>query len=290
MEVYDLIEEVTRNARGFVELMTVLMKYRILFRSSGLEFSGLREYCPGEDDASRIEWKSSLRSQKIYIKLYEEEKDLDIVILFDSSANMLFGTQERTKEEYAAIIAATIAFAANEVGDNVGFAMFNEKIVASLEPSKSSTQYFQIVQALCDKKNYGGKCNMKEALTAMINTLRDRTALFIISDFTNSGDVDEAIKMCAGKFNKVYGMMVRDPRDEFLPKGLGYISLSDPGTGSVITVNADKIREKFEKEALEQSKSIERMFIGGGAGFIKLFTNEPFSEPTIKYLKYIEGS
>lgn len=290
MEVYDLIEEVTRHARGFVELLTVLLKYRVLFRSSGLEFSGLREYCPGEDDASRIEWKSSLRAQKIYIKLYEEEKDLDIVILFDSSANMLFGTQERTKEEYAAIIAATISFAATEVGDNVGFAMFNEKLVATLEPSKSSSQYFQILKSLCDKKNYGGKCNMVDALTTMINTLRDRTALFIISDFTNPGDIDEIVKMCAGKFNKVYGIMVRDPRDEFLPKGLGYITLSDPHTGQSVTVDADQIREKFEREALNQSKYIESLFIGGGAGFIKLFTNEPFSEPTIRYLKYIEGA
>jgi hypothetical protein len=83
--------------------------------------------------------------------------------------------------------------------------------------------------------------------------------------------------------------MIRDPRDEFLPKGLGYITLSDPLTGQAITVDSDKIRAKFEKEAAKQSKYIEGLFVEAGAGFIKLFTNEEFSEPTIRYLKYIEG-
>ncbi|MGC9310099.1 MAG: DUF58 domain-containing protein [Candidatus Aenigmatarchaeota archaeon] len=287
--VYELIDEVNTYARGFVELFTQLLKYRILFRGSGLEFAGLKEYNPGEDDASRIDWKSSLKSQKIFIKLYEEEKDLDIVVVVDSSSSMLFGTQEKLKSEYASIIAATITFAANDVGDNIGFGMFNEKVVRFLEPSQSSSQFFQILSCLCDDKNYGGNCKLGDTLSMLVNNLSDRTALFIISDFLGTGEFEDQLKMCCGKFNRVFGLMVRDPRDEFIPKGLGYISLRDPYSNEIITVNADSIQERFEKEAARQSKHVERTFIDSGAGFIKIFTNESFAEPTIRYLKFIEG-
>ncbi|MBN2094438.1 MAG: DUF58 domain-containing protein [Candidatus Aenigmarchaeota archaeon] len=289
IEVYDLVDEVNKNARGFVELFTYLLKYRILFRGSGLEFAGLREYVPGEDDASRIEWKASLKGQKIYIKQYEEEKDLNIFLLVDTSSSMLFGTQEKLKSEYASILAATIAFAGIEVGDKVGLAMFNDGVVTFHEPSQGQDQYFQIIRSLTDEKNYGGKCNLADALTTMINNVPERTALFIISDFLGCGDFDDQVNMCAAKFNRVFGFMLRDPRDEKIPPGIGYISLLDPYSNTTMTVNADKIRSRFEAEAKEQSKKVEETFVGSGSGFIKIFTNECFADPTIKYLKFIEG-
>ena len=288
-ETNELVEEIDKSVRGFVDVFTFLLKYRILFRSSGLEFAGYKEYVPGEDDASKIDWKASLKSNKIYVKQYEEERNLNLFILFDSSSSMLFGTQEKLKSEYAAIVAGTLAFAGVEVGDNIGFAMFNEKIVNFLEPIQDITQYYQILRLLSDKKNYGGSCKMQEALSFVLNNVHERTALFIISDFIGVGDMEDGIKMCAGKFDKVFGLMIRDPKDEFLPKEIGYVSFSDPFSNKVITVNIDKIKDKFEEAAKRQSQLVEKAFLDAGAGFIKIYTDKPFAEPMIKYLQFIEG-
>ena len=288
-EIEELVEEVDRSVHGFVDVFTFLLKYRILFRSTGLEFAGYREYNPGEDDASKIDWKASLKSQKIYVKQYEEERNLNLFILFDSSSSMLFGTQDKLKSEYAAIIAATLSFAGVEVGDNIGFAMFNDKIINFLEPVQDISQYYQILRLLVDKKNYGGSCKMQEALSFVLNNVHEKTALFIISDFIGVNDITDGIKMCAGKFNRVFGLMIRDPRDESLPEGLGYISLSDPFSNKILTINTDKIREKFEIEAKKQVETIERTFLDAGAGFIKISTDKHFAEAIIKYLQFIEG-
>lgn len=289
LKIKGLIEEVDKNVRGFIEVFTFLLKYKILFRGSGLEFAGLREYSFGEDDASRIEWKASLRSQRLYVKQYEEERNLNIFVLFDSSASMLFGTQDKLKSEYAAILAATLSFAGIEVGDNIGFAMFNEKIINFLEPSQDISQYYQILKLLVDEKNYGGVCNMEDSLSMVLNNIPEKTALFIISDFIGIGDIEDKIKMCAGKFDRVFGLMIRDPREESLPDDLGYISFLDPFSNKTLTINPDKIREKFEETVKKDEAIIERMFIESGAGFIKICIDKHFAEPIIKYLQFTEG-
>ncbi len=287
-EIDELVEEVDKNVMGFTEIFNFILKYKILFQSSGLEFAGLREYSPGEDDASRIDWKSSLKGQKIYVKQYEEEKNLDIFILFDSSSSMLFGTQEKLKSEYASIVAATISFASVEVGDNIGFAMFNDKIINFLEPLQDISQYYHILNLLVDKKNYGGGCKMGDALSMVLNNIPEKTILFIISDFIGTDDIEDKIKMCAGKFDKVFGIVVRDPRDESLPPDLGYISFLDPFSNKTMTVNTDKIREKFEQEAKLQIAKLEKIFVESGASFIKVYTNESFAEPIINHLQFME--
>ncbi len=287
-KIDELVAEVDKNVMGFTEIFNFILKYKILFRSSGLEFAGLREYSPGEDDASRIDWKASLKSQKIYVKQYEEEKNLDIFILFDSSSSMLFGTQEKLKSEYASIVAATLSFASVEVGDNIGFAMFNDKIINFLEPLQDISQYYQILNLLVDKKNYGGACNMGKALSMVLNNVSEKTIVFIISDFIGIDDIENKIKMCAGKFDKIFGIMIRDPRDESLPPDLGYISFLDPFSNKTMTVNTDKIRDKFEQEAKQQVLNLEKIFVESGASFIKILTNKPFAEPIINRLQFME--
>ncbi len=287
-EIDELVAEVDKNVMGFTEVFNFILKYKILFRSSGLEFAGLREYSPGEDDASKIDWKSSLKSQKIYVKQYEEEKNLDIFILFDSSSSMLFGTQEKLKSEYASLIAATISFASIEVGDNIGFAMFNDKIINFLEPLQDISQYYHILNLLVDKKNYGGACNIGEALSTVLNNVSEKTVIFIISDFIGIKEIEDKIKMCAGKFDKVFGIMVRDPRDESLPPDLGYVSFRDPFSDKTMIVNTDKIRDKFEKEAKQQVTNLEKIFVESGASFIKVRTDESFAEPIINRMQFME--
>lgn len=289
LRLEELTNEVDANVRELVDTFRFLLKYIILFRSSGVEFSGLREYIPEQDDATRIDWKASLRSKKLYVKQYEDEKDLDVYVLLDASNSMLFGTQEKLKSEYAAVIAATIAYAAVESGYNIGFAMFSDNIRCVLDPLSDITQYYKILRFVVDPKNYGGGCNMTDALSFLVNIVADRTIMFIISDFIGlSKGWDDNVRMMAGKIDKVVGFMVRDVRDTYIPKGIGNMRLSDPFSNKILTVDLDKVSEEFERLAKKQEKDVERVFIEGGMGFVKVYTNESFVRPLVHYLELTE--
>ena len=285
----ELMNEVDANVKKLVEIFAFLLKYRVLFKGTGIEFVGLREYVPGQDDATKIDWKASLRAQRLFIKQYEEERDLDIFVLLDSSASMLFGTQKKLKSEYAAVVAGAIVFSAIETGDNVGFAMFNEKVEPFLTPSQDPSQYYNILSFMVNPKYYGGKCDLKDSLLFLLNNLEEKTVLFIISDFIGIGNNWKSpLKMVSAKINRVVGIMVRDLRDSFLPHGTGYIRFKDPFSENFITVNLDNIRIKYEKLAARQERNIEKAFLEAKAGFVKIYTHEPFVEPLIRYLQLIE--
>ena len=287
--VQELVNEVDIRVKKLVEIFAFILKYKILLKGTGLDFAGLREYVPGEDDAKRIDWTASLRTQRLLIKQFEEERDLDIFILLDTSSSMLFGTQKYLKSEYSAIIAGVLSFAALETGDNVGFAMFNDKVTKFLEPSQDMSRYYLMLTLMVDPENWGGGCNLAEALKFLLEKLRERTILFIISDFIGVGEGwEDSLKMISAKLDRVFGIMIRDLRDTYLPKGAGYMRFRDPFTGKVKTVNVDKVRKKFEELAKKQEEHVEKTFLSSKAAFIKIYTHQPFIEPLIKYLQMSE--
>ncbi len=286
----ELMIEVDANVRELVDTFRFLLKYIILFSSSGVEFAGLREYVPGHDDATRIDWKASLRTNKMYVKQFEDERDLDVYILLDTSSSMLFGTQEKLKSEYATVVAGTLAYSAVESGDNIGFAMFNDNIHSVLDPLGDISQYYKILQLAVDPKNYGGGCGLTKALSNLVNILDNRTVLFIISDFIGiDKGWDDALRMMAGKIDMVMGLMVRDVRDSFIPEGVGKIRLSDPFSDKILTIDLDKTGEEFNRLAREQERKIEQVFLNGGMSLIKMYTNEPFVKPLVRHIELMDN-
>ena len=284
-----LMNEIDIDVKKLIETFRFLLKYRILFKGTGIEFAGLREYVPGQDDAIRIDWKASLRSKTLYVKQYEEERDLDVYVLVDASSSMLFGTQNKLKSEYAAVIAGAVTFAGIDTGDNVGFGMFNNGMKVSLEPTKDTSQYYKVLKMLVNPMFYGGICDLNSALLYLLNTLSDRSILFIISDFIGIGEEwKDALKMVCGKLDRVLGIMVRDIRDEKLPKGTGYIRVAEPFTGKVKSVDLDKVRIRFERLAKEQEQMVINEFQSSKAGIFKVYTTEPFVKQLIKYIELSE--
>jgi len=283
--IEDLMMEIDAYVRQLVDTFRFALKYRIMFRGSGIEFAGLREYIPEQDDATKIDWKASLRTNKLYVKQYEEERDLDVFILLDCSSSMLFGSQGKLKSEYATIVSGSIAYAAIESGDNVGFAMFSDKVNISFEPESDITQYYKIIRHAVDPQYYGGRCNMGKSLNYMLNMVKANTILFIISDFIGlDRNWDDALKMMGGKLDRVVGIMSRDLRDSKLPEGVGYLRLKDPFSEKMVTVDADKVREPYNYLAQNQEEKIQKDFQDVGLGFVKVYTTEPFVQPLIKYL------
>lgn len=289
-EMRQLMLDVDLNVRRLIDTVRFILKYKIIFRGRGLEFEGLREYST-TDDASMIDWKisrrvsSSKKVDKLYVRIYEEERDLNIFVLLDTSETMRFGTQEKLKCEYASVLAGTLIYTAIEVGDKAGIGMYSDGFNKVMLPSKTSDQYYRILRELANPVNYGGvKSDLALPLRAATAALDRKSIIFIISDFIGVGsEWEDVLKGASAKFEGVLGIMVRDVRDSFIPEGLGNFRLRDPLTGSVTEVDFDSIRSKFEKEALEQERHIEEIFKKNHSGFIKCYTNEPFINPLIKW-------
>jgi len=278
-----LMKEVDINVKKLIELFRFILKYRIIFRGSGIEFAGLREYTP-EDDASRIDWKSSARTGKIYVKIFEEERDLDLFLLVDVSNSMLFGTAEKLKSEYATILAATIAYAGIEVGDKVGVGLFSDKMVKVIPPAQGSLQYFKILKALVDPDNYGGLCNLGDALKYVNRFIRKRSIIFIVSDFIGAEhDWFDELRVTGYRFDRLLGIMVRDPRDDFLTTGVGSMRFSDPFSDKKMVVDVDKYVEEYKKAAKLQRLFVEKQFHINNGGFVQTYTTEPFIKPLMRY-------
>ncbi len=288
-EIRNLMQEIDVNVRRLVDEVRFILKYKVIFRGRGLEFEGLREYTTS-DDASMIDWKisrrvsSSKKLDKLYVRVYEEERDLNIFVLIDTSETMLFGTQDKLKTEYASVIAGTLVYTAIEVGDKAGIAMFSDSVHKLIPPSKSSDQYYRVLKELSNPENYGGKCSLYSALKTATATLDPKSILFIVSDFISIGnDWEDLLKAASSKFEGVLGIMVRDIRDSHIPDNLGYFRMSDPIFKSATDVDLDKIREKYRLEAEKQEKNIERIFTKTHAGFIKCYTHDPFINPLVKW-------
>ncbi len=282
--IQQLMREIDANVRKLVEVFRFIFKYRLIVRSRSIEFAGLREY--QNDDVSFIDWNSFAKTGKLYAKVYEEERDMDIVIVYDSSSSMLFGTQTVLKNEYASILAGTLAHSAIEVGDRVGLIMFNDRIVKFVPPARGSLQYYIILKELATPSNYGGGKNMERLLSGILDmVINPRTAFFFISDFLNIRDGwEDKMKLIGYRYERLFAMVVRDLRDEVLPEGAGLMSFRDPRTGRTITVDVDSIRDEFNRAMKSYNTYLEKTIMAANGHMIRTFTHEPFVKPLVKYL------
>ncbi len=288
-EVKKLIIEINTEVKKIIDLFRIILKYKMVLRGRGIEFADIRKYLP-TDDASLIDWKVSARMStsgkldRLFVKVYEEERDLDVILLIDSSATMDFGTQEKLKREYVALLAGTLATASIEAGDKVGMIMFNN-VIKHIPPERSDIQTIRILAELVKKENWKGGKNLAEAIKFALKTTTSRSFLFIISDFISVGEEDwiEPLRAASVKFDGVLGVMIRDVRDRYLPEGTGYFRFQDPITGKVTEANLDKIKQKYEELAQKQEKTIEKIFHESGAGFVKYYTHENFIKILVKW-------
>lgn len=280
-ETDDVSTEIDTEVKRVSDLFRFMLKYKRQFQASGIEFSDLREYMV-TDDASRIDWKNSASTQDLYVKEYEEEKDMDTFVILDVSDTMLFGTAEKIKAEYAAIIGAALAYASIDAGINVGFGMFGDDKM-TITPNGGQAQYQKVLNEIAKFDNYGGTFNLEDALETTLGNIKENTAVFVISDFLEvEGDWKSKMQVSSMKFRHVLTIMTRDLRDYKLPES-GNFRFEHPGTGEQLVANTDKIREEYEKEAKKREGKIHDMVSGAGAGMIKVDTRDSFSAKFAQY-------
>ena len=272
-----LIGLTMKNAAKLKEYFRLNLIYYQLISGKGLEFDRIKEYTPG-DDTRRIDWKIYARTNQLHVRHYKEERKFDIIIITDVSNSMLLGTNEYTKNEFASLIAGTLAFAATEAGDNVGGGLFSDKVDVLIDPEQD---FYNLLNIIAQKQNYGGKKNWQKLTKRLLSTYSPDAIIFIISDFINT-NVEEFMPELSAGFSKVYGLMVRDPIDNKLPKGVGKVYLKDPDSGEVVVTDLDVLREEYELLNKREIEKIRDLFHGYDQLFFHLETGTDFATEFVK--------
>lgn len=272
-----LIKESIHMSIKLIEYFKLNLIYYQLVSGKGLEFDKLREYIVG-DDVRRIDWKILARTKKLYIRAYKEERNYDIIFVFDVSNSMLLGTADMTKNQFSSVAMGALAFAALEAGDNIGLVMSSDKVQQVLEPQG---EFAVFMKFLADKQNYGGQKDWGRITNDIIANFDRDSIIFVFSDFIDT-DPQVFLPELAANFAKVYGIMVRDPLDDEIPKGVGRMYLRDAHGGSFSLADLDKAREEYAELARRHVKRVKDRFHAYGQLFFKVETGEDFGTGFIK--------
>jgi len=263
----------------------IVSRYRRIFKGRGLEFEDFRNYTE-DDDSSRIDWKASKRVNKLLIRQFKEERDMNVYFIVDVSSSMLFGSTKKLKYEYAAELVAALSHFILQSGDRIGLVMFTDKVVKYIEPAKGQDHFYVMLQTLLDPKYYGGRYNLSNAMNFVMRTATEKSLGFLITDFIGlDRNWERSMKLVSTKLDGV-AMMVRDPRDRKLPSGVGQVVISDPFTGKEMLVDSnDESRMDYERYVARQEDHIRHALKESSWDLVELSTDESFIVPVIQFLK-----
>lgn len=254
------------------------------FKGHGMEFSGYRTYQYG-DDASLIDWKASLRSKSLLIKEYEQEKSVNVFFMFDVSNSMLFSSTRKLKAEFGAEVISSLAFAILRSGDSVGLSMFTDKLVTRLPLNMGRRMHYMIVKDLSNVNNYGGNFDLGKSMNFLFSFLKNRAVIIIVSDFIGLDEKWYKYLRIASQKYEVIGIMIRDPRDRYLPPELGQYLLEDPYSGEKIYIDTKKYARAYADYVAKEEANIEKHFKATKSDLLKLDTSKDFYKEIMTFFK-----
>ncbi len=223
-------------------------KYHTAFRGRGMSFSEVREYRAG-DDIRDIDWNVTARSRSPHVKIYEEERELTMMLVIDVSGSRLFGTHERLKKNIITEIAAVLSFSAAQNNDKVGCILFSDKIEKFIPPKKGRSHILMIIRELIGFEPQSTGTKLSEAVRFLTNVNKKRCTTFLLSDFINPesdhSDLEDALKI-AGSKHDIVGIRVRDQREQTMPN-VGIIELQDAESGRKVWLDTSSkaVREHY---------------------------------------------
>ncbi len=257
--------------------------YLSFFKGRGYDFEGYREYT-FHDDSRDIDWKASLRSKKMLIKIMREERNLRVFFLFDVSDTMLFASTDKLKCEYAAELIASLGFAILRAGDSVGMMMFSDDIINILPAKSGVRHYYELTKSLSNPKFYGGKFNLARALKFANGYIPRNSIVILVSDLIG---LDNSwmthFKVSTKKFDFLLAIMVRDPVDNFLPKDTGQAVTEDPFSSSKLIIDPDLISKEYEASSRKIKENIKREFSRVKCEILELLTDKPYDKLLLKF-------
>jgi len=262
-------------------------QYHSVFKGRGMAFSEVREYQYG-DDIRNIDWNVTARFNHPYIKIFDEERELTVMLLIDVSGSNRFGTQNSLKSDLITEIAAVLAFSAIQNNDKVGVIFFSERIEKFIPPKKGLSHILRIIRELVDFQPVERKTNITTALRYFTNVIKKRCTAFIISDFLDEGFSD-AIKI-ANKKHDLIALQVYDVRETELPD-VGLVRVKDAETGKELWVDTSdaKVRQDFKAMNLRHEGYLNDLFMRSGVDSARIRTDQDFVKPLTGLFKRRES-
>ena len=288
METSELIKKVRKieiKTRGLSHNIFA-GQYHSAFKGRGMAFSEVREYQFG-DDIRNIDWNVTARLNHPYVKVFEEERELTVMLLVDVSGSNQFGTSVQFKEELLAEIAAILAFSAIQNNDKVGVIFFSDKIEKFISPKKGSTHILRIIRELIDFKPDNVETNITEALRYFTNVIKKKSTAFLISDFYDK-NYEDALKI-ASKKHDIVAIRITDEKEKTLPN-LGLIKMYDPESKQAMWIDSSskEVRSDFAEAYKQHTIYVNDVFRKYGIDNVEISTGQDYVKQLMKLFKQRE--
>lgn len=277
MDSADVLKKVRKieiKARGLSQNIFA-GQYHSAFKGRGMAFSEVREYQFG-DDVRDIDWNVTARFHRPYVKVFEEERELTVMLLVDVSGSLDFGTTKQMKRDMAAEIAATIAFSAIQNNDKIGVIFFSDRIEKYIPPKKGRKHILYITREMLSFEPQSQKTDVGMAMAYLTRVMKRRCTSFVISDFYDRKDFSQEMQI-ANRKHDVVAVQVYDPRAKMLPD-VGLLKVRDAETGHelYIDTSSKKLRLAHTRYWMEHQSELSHAFAKGRIDWISIATNEDF--------------
>jgi uncharacterized protein (DUF58 family) len=258
-------------------------EYHSTFKGRGMTFSEVRQYQFG-DDVRNIDWNVTARYNEPFVKVFEEERELTMMLMADVSASKFFGTKNQFKDEIVTEIAATLAFSATQNNDKIGLILFSDEIELYIPPKKGRSHVLRIIRELLEFQPKSKRTDIAEAIKFLSNVMKKKAIVFILSDFITEG-YRHNLKIAAGKHD-ITGIRIYDRHEVEIPN-LGMVQMEDEETGELMLVNtaSKKMRLSYAKDYSDRVAYFKDSFTKSGAGTIDCRVDESYVKKLLGYFK-----
>ena len=259
-------------------------QYHSAFKGRGMAFSEVREYQFG-DDVRDIDWNVTARFHRPYVKVFEEERELTVMLLIDVSGSLDFGTQRQMKRDMVTEIAATIAFSAIQNNDKIGVIFFSDKIEKYIPPKKGRKHILYIIREMLDFQPESKRTDVKQAVEFLSSVQKRRTTAFILSDFYVRNDFQQSLQICNRKHD-VVAIQVYDIRAKELPD-VGLMKVVDAETGfeQYVDTGSRKLRQTYQRYWMGRQAELSETFNKSNVDHVSIATNEDFVKSLLMLFK-----
>jgi uncharacterized protein (DUF58 family) len=285
IELLKQVREIEIRTKGLVN-QVFSGEYHSVFKGRGMEFSEVREYQFG-DDIRNIDWNVTARFGHPYVKIFEEERELTVIMMVDLSGSLAFGSKEKTKQRIAAEVSAILSFSALKNNDKVGLLLFTDKIEKFVPPRKGRKHVLRIVREVLSFKPEGNETNLKAALEYLNRAVKKRAIVFLLSDFIDDGY--EKILRVVSRKHDLIGLVLEDRREKELPP-VGLLKIIDPETKKEIWLDtSDKtFRQNFILKTKQLFDKRKYLFRSNKIDTVSIQTGENYIKPLVQFFKLRE--
>ena len=263
-------------------------QYHSAFKGRGMTFSEVREYEYG-DDIRNIDWNVTARFNHPFVKIFEEEREMTVMLLIDVSGSNDFGSREQSKRDLTAELAAVLAFSAIQNNDKVGVIFFSSKIEKFIPPKKGSTHILRIIREIVDFKPEENGTDIGEGLRFLTSAIKRRTTAFLISDFMTSKNFEQELRIAANKHDLV-ALRITDRREMDIPK-VGLVKFKDAETGREkwVDTSSRAWHDAYLQMIQRESLALNRLFTMQGIDNTLIYTDEDYVKPLMQLFKKRES-